>query len=87
MRQGTTYASRFGGTALLNLGLQDMIAHSDDEYVEIVARLAGDLPKLAELRRGLRARVAASPLVDAKAFAGHVERAYRQMWQEWCGRT
>ena len=84
VRQGSSYASRFGGTALVNLGLEELIAHSDEEYVEIVARLAGDLPKLAELRRGLRARMAASPLVDATAFTRHVEHAYRQMWQDWC---
>jgi len=83
-RQGSSYASRFGGTALANLGLEELIAHSDEEYVEIVARLAGDLPKLAELRRGLRDRMAASPLMDAKTFTSNVEQAYRQMWQRWC---
>jgi predicted O-linked N-acetylglucosamine transferase (SPINDLY family) len=84
VRQGSTYASRFGGSVLVSLGLGELIARSDEEYIEIVARLAGDLPKLAELRRGLRTRVADSPLVDARAFARHVEHAYRTMWQQWC---
>jgi protein O-GlcNAc transferase len=87
VRQGSSYASRFGGSALMNLGLEDLIARSDEEYIEIVTRLAGDLTKLAELRRGLRARVAASPLVDAKSFTRHVEQAYRQMWHQWCRTT
>ena len=39
---------------------------------------------LAVLRRGLRARMAASSLCDAKAFAQHVEDAYRLMWRHWC---
>ena len=60
VRQGTSYASRFGGSALVNLGLEDLIARSDEEYVEIVARLAAICRGLAELRRGLRARVAGS---------------------------
>jgi predicted O-linked N-acetylglucosamine transferase (SPINDLY family) len=84
VRQGTSYASRFGGTALVNLGLEELIARTGDEYVEIVARLAGDLPRLAELRRGLRARVAESPLMDSAGFARYVEKAYRRMWQAWC---
>lgn len=84
VRQGTSYASRFGGSALVSLGLTDLIAGSDDEYVEIVARLAEDLPRLAELRRRLRAQMAESPLMDEAAFARHVEQAYRRMWQQWC---
>ncbi len=84
VRQGSTYASRFGGSALRSLGLEELIAGSDEQYVEIVSRLAADLPRLAEMRRGLRARVAGSRLVDARTFASHVERAYRQMWQDWC---
>ena len=33
VREGTSYASRFGGSALVNLGLTDLIARSSDEYV------------------------------------------------------
>ena len=68
----------------MNLGLDDLIAKSSDEYVEIVARLAADLDRLAGLRRGLRTRLAESPLMDCAGFARHVEQAYRGMWQEWC---
>jgi predicted O-linked N-acetylglucosamine transferase (SPINDLY family) len=84
VRQGTSYASRFGGTALVNLGLEDLIAKSGDEYIEIAARLAGDLDRLAELRRTLRSRMAASPLMDSAGFARIVEKAYRTMWRKWC---
>lgn len=82
-RAGTTYASRFGGSALINVGLSNLIARSGDEYVRIAGQLADNLPRLAELRRGLRQRMSESPLLDAAAFAGYVENGYRQMWQIW----
>jgi hypothetical protein len=31
----------------------------------------------------LRPRLAASPLCDNKAFASHIEAAFRTMWQRW----
>ena len=50
----------------------------------LAARLAGDLPRLQELRSTLRQRMLRSPLMDGKRFARHVEQAYRQMWRRWC---
>jgi predicted O-linked N-acetylglucosamine transferase (SPINDLY family) len=84
MLEGATYASRFGGTALMNLGLEDLIAHSVPEYIDRAAGLAGDLERLTELRTSLRARMAASVLLDHQGFTRHVEAAYRQMWLDWC---
>ena len=46
--------------------------------------LAGNLPRLAELRATLRERMQASPLTDGPRFARNVERAYREMWRAWC---
>ncbi len=84
MMEGDRYASRFGGSGLVTLGLQEWIARDADEYVAIAANMAGDLPRLAELRRTLRERLAASPLCDAAGFARKLEAAYRQMWNTWC---
>jgi protein O-GlcNAc transferase len=87
MLEGSSYASRFGGSTLLNLGLKDLIAHRPEQYVEIAVALAGDLPRLSALRRGLRARMQDSPLVDAIGFTRNLESAYRRMWNEWCQAT
>ncbi len=84
MMEGDRYSSRFGGSGLVTLGLQEWIARDADEYVAIAANIAGDLPRLAELRRTLRERLAASPLCDAAGFARKLEAAYRQMWHTWC---
>jgi predicted O-linked N-acetylglucosamine transferase (SPINDLY family) len=85
MLLGETYASRYGGSVLTHLDLeQTCIARSAGEYIEKATQLANNLDNLERLRDQLRDRVRASPLMDAREFARHVERAYRQMWRSWC---
>jgi predicted O-linked N-acetylglucosamine transferase (SPINDLY family) len=80
---GETPVSRAGLSQLTNLGLRELVAHTEAEYVSIAASLASDLPRLAELRATLRPRMQASPLMDAPRFARQIERAYREMWRAW----
>jgi predicted O-linked N-acetylglucosamine transferase (SPINDLY family) len=81
---GETFASRHSLSHLSTVGLTETIASDWDEYVELAVALAGDLPRLAALRAGLRERMAASPLMDAPRFARNIEAAYRAMWRRWC---
>ncbi|MGA2440075.1 MAG: tetratricopeptide repeat protein [Tepidisphaeraceae bacterium] len=81
---GQTVAGRAGLSQLTNLGLPQLIAQTPEQYVEIAAALAADLPRLAELRHTLRSRMEKSPLMDAPRFARNVEAAYRRMWRNWC---
>jgi protein O-GlcNAc transferase len=67
-----------------NIGLAGLAARTREEFVRIVVELAEDLPRLSEMRSGLRDRMARSPLRDGKGFARDVEAAYRGMWREWC---
>ena len=83
---GQTVVGRAGLSQLTNLGLKEFIAQTPEQYIQIAADLAADLPRLAELRRTLRGRMQASPLMDAPRFARNVEAAYRQMWRNWCQR-
>ena len=81
---GATFAGKHAETHLTTAGLEDWIATSDDDYVAIAQKWASDIPALAELRAGLRDKVAASPLVDGPKFAKNFETAMRHMWKEWC---
>ena len=81
---GKSGVSRAGLSQLMNLGVPELVAYAEDEYVEIATKLARDLPRLEELRRTLRARMKASVLMDAPRFARNIEAAYRAMWQRWC---
>jgi len=81
---GQTPASRVGVSLLSNIGLPELVATTPDQYVQIAVDLAQDTGRLDALRRGMRARMLASPLMDAPRFARNVEAAYRQMWRNWC---
>jgi protein O-GlcNAc transferase len=66
---GEGFFRRHALSHLANAGLTETIADSPDAYVELAASLAADLPRLAQLRAGLRRRMAASPLCDGRQFA------------------
>jgi protein O-GlcNAc transferase len=83
--EGHAHVSRVGVSLLNHLGLSEWIANSAQGYVEIAARWAADAPRLAALRRQLRARMTGSPLTDARTFTRHLESSYRSMWRQWCG--
>jgi predicted O-linked N-acetylglucosamine transferase (SPINDLY family) len=83
-RAGETHASRVGVSLLTNAGVAELVATSDESYVEVATTLARDFPRLAGLRATLRERMAASPLMDGPLFARNLEGAYRQMWRTWC---
>jgi predicted O-linked N-acetylglucosamine transferase (SPINDLY family) len=81
---GDRAVSRAGVSILNNLGLPELVTFSEDDYVKTAVKLAKDLPRLAELRRTLRSRMANSVLMDAPHFARQIEAAYRAMWRDWC---
>lgn len=81
---GDRYASRFGGSGLKTLGLDELITDSRAAYIETAAALAGNVEHLAQLRSTLRERMAGSALLDFASFTRNLEAAYRQMWHDWC---
>jgi predicted O-linked N-acetylglucosamine transferase (SPINDLY family) len=81
---GATAVGRGGLSILTNVGLPELVATSQEQYVHIATELARDVPRLSELRSTLRQRMEQSPLMDAPKFARSIEAAYRQMWRRWC---
>jgi protein O-GlcNAc transferase len=85
-RSGNIFQSRAGLSILRSMGLDELVAGSDAEYVRIAVALAQDGERLAALRAGLRERMRASPLTDARGYARDLEAAYRGIWRTWCSR-
>jgi predicted O-linked N-acetylglucosamine transferase (SPINDLY family) len=80
---GHTASGRAGVSILSTIGLPELVARTEDEFIRIAAGLAGDRARLADLRSTLRQRTTQSPLMDAPGFARKMEAAYREMWQRW----
>ena len=81
---GKTAVGRAGWSQLCNLDLKELAAETPQQYIAIAAQLAGDLPRLDDLRRTMRQRMLQSPLMDANRFARNMESVYRQIWRRWC---
>jgi protein O-GlcNAc transferase len=81
---GKTVVGRAGLSQLSNVGLAHLAAATPDQFIEIAAKTAADLPALSALRQNLRERTRRSPLMDADRFTRVIESAYRQMWITAC---
>ena len=84
--EGDRHAARVGASILSCLGLGELVAHNEDEYVRIATRLAAPDSRLDVLRRSLRSRLSESPLTDGARFTTHLEQAYFKMWEEMLSR-
>ncbi len=81
---GKTHASRVGISLLKTVGLPDLIARDEADYVTIATRLAADVPRREALRTSLRAQMLHSPLCQAEPYVRHVEAAFRSAWRDRC---
>lgn len=82
--RGDRHSARVGESLLTAAGCPELVAADDDGFVRIASGLAGDRERLAALRSGLRARLAASPLLDADAYAARFHAALRDAWRAHC---
>ncbi len=81
---GEIFASRHSASHLCNAGLDEWVTDGAEAYLDRACAAAADLPALAVLRAGLRARTRASPLCDAPRFGRSLGAALRGLWREWC---
>jgi predicted O-linked N-acetylglucosamine transferase (SPINDLY family) len=81
---GESVTSRGGASLLHAVGLDEMVAQSPEQYLDIATALASDVRRLTTLRAEMRARMSASPLMDEARFTLNLEDAYRAMWRHWC---
>jgi predicted O-linked N-acetylglucosamine transferase (SPINDLY family) len=83
---GDRHSGRVGVSILKAVGLEELIADDDDDYVRKAVELASDRQRLGEYRKTMRDRLCASSLLDGKDLARSMESTYRIMWVDWCSR-
>ena len=79
---GESLLERGGASVMTAIGLPDWVADNQEDYVCKALAFAGDVTGLSDLRQGLRARTAASPVMDAPRFARNLEEAFWEMWKQ-----
>ena len=82
-RVGKQFASRNSYTMMMNAGVKEGIAWTDEEYVEWGIRLGKDESLRQEISRKLKASRQTSPLWNGKKFTREMEKAYEQMWSKY----
>jgi predicted O-linked N-acetylglucosamine transferase (SPINDLY family) len=80
---GPDYFSRIGIAVVGPLGLDELVAHDWDDYVERAVALAREPPALDALRVRVRAAFDASGRVDEAGFTRRLEAAFRDMFSRW----
>lgn len=78
--------ARASASFLTMIGLPDMVARTEDEYVHLaVDWVTRRREELSELRKILRGAMEDSPL-NSRLYVPAVEAMYRTLWREWCAR-
>lgn len=80
---GKQFAARNSYTMMMNAGINEGIAWTDDEYVEWGVLLGKDATLRREIAWKLRQSRQTAPLWNAKQFTREMEKAYEQMWQRY----
>ncbi|MCC3529440.1 MAG: O-linked N-acetylglucosamine transferase, SPINDLY family protein [Microcoleus sp. PH2017_22_RUC_O_B] len=80
-RVGEQFAARNSYTMMMNAGVTEGIAWTDEEYVEWGIRLGKDASLREQIAWKLRQSRQTAPLWNAKQFTREMEKAYEQMWE------
>jgi len=82
-RVGQQFSARNSYTMMMNAGITEGIAWTDEEYVEWGIRLGEDTVLRQQISWRLQQSRQTSPLWNAHKFTGEMEKAYQQMWERY----
>ncbi|GAX41101.1 TPR repeat-containing protein [Tolypothrix sp. NIES-4075] len=80
-RVGEQFAARNSYTMMMNAGITQGIAWTDEEYVDWGIRLGKDSALRQKIAWQLQQSRHTAPLWNAEQFTQQMEKAYREMWQ------
>jgi predicted O-linked N-acetylglucosamine transferase (SPINDLY family) len=78
---GLTFASRVAASLATNVGLPELIATSDEDYLALLLGLARDRDRLCKVRERFAHNRLSCPLFDTKGFASNFD-LYEAIWRQ-----
>ncbi len=81
--RGNRIISRQSACMLDSVGLPGFVADREEEFVAIGQYWANHRAELHDLRRGLRSRMARSPLTDAAGHTREIEENFTRIWNRY----
>jgi predicted O-linked N-acetylglucosamine transferase (SPINDLY family) len=81
---GNSNASRAAGAILCSVGLNEWVAETEAQYIDIALKYALQPESLSALRAELPGRLLASASGNVKTYTRAAETAYRSIWRDYC---
>lgn len=75
--------SRFGYSLLVNCGLEELCAFSEEEYIQKAVDLANDWDRIRDYHLTIRRKMETSPVMNDEIYMGEVEEAYEKIYNAW----
>ena len=82
-KAGQGFASRVAGSLLNAIGLPELVTTNEQDYEELVLRLAKHPTKLAKVKETLAANRSTQPLFNTELYTKHLENGYQQAYQRY----
>ena len=80
---GSHHHSRVGLSLMHQMGLDDWVAYTDQEYIDIAVSKVENLKGLNDLRKSMRNRMLNSSLMDGKGFVEELDQNFRIMIEQY----
>ena len=80
---GERHNGRFGYSLLHNMGLDELCAFSEEEYIQKAVELANDVDRITDYHLTLRRRMSQSPVMNDSIYMSELEAAYEKIYHAW----
>ena len=85
--KGFNFNSRCGESININLGMIEMIARDEEDYILKAIKLSKNIDYLSEIRKTLREKANKSPLFDSESFGHDFTKLIKSIWENYISRN
>jgi protein O-GlcNAc transferase len=86
-KKGNNFTSRCGESININLGMIEMIARDEEDYLLKAIKLSKNIEYLSETRKTLREKANKSPLFDSKSFGKDFTKLIMSIWENYISKN